>query len=123
MDKAPEPQAASGDSPYLRLPWQVVAGGLLLLLVVALAGGLLANRYLRPQTTVLPTATEVPVVAAPATSPPQPVGEATPVQTSAPTVTVTPVPATATPPRATPTAVAITTETPSPAPTVDPALA
>jgi hypothetical protein len=40
-----------GEAPSLiRLPWQVVAGGLVLVLLVALGLGVYANRYLRPQT-------------------------------------------------------------------------
>ena len=53
MDDAPD--AEPEDSPYLRLPWPVVAAGLVGLLAVALAIGLFANRYLRPQLDVLPT--------------------------------------------------------------------
>src|SRR5262249_10685222 len=126
MDKAPEPQAASGDSPYLRLPWQIVAGGLLLLLVVALAGGLLANRYLQPQTTVLPTATEVPVVSAAVTSTPQPVVGPTVGPTAAPTPIAIAVPLaspTAAGATLTPVAIAVGTPTASPSATVEPTLA
>jgi hypothetical protein len=56
MDEAPESEP--GESPYLKLPWPLVAGGLVAVLAVALAAGLYANRYLRPQTSVQPTATQ-----------------------------------------------------------------
>ena len=42
-------------SPYLRLPWPLVTAALAGVLLLALAVGLLANRYLRPQVGVVPT--------------------------------------------------------------------
>jgi hypothetical protein len=126
MDEAPE--RSPGDSQYLKLPWPVVAGGLFALLAVALAAGLYANRFIRPQTTIVPTTTPPPVVAvAPVATPVNPtappastIPPATPppAPTSAPppSPSATPVPATSTPAPA-------LTSTPSPVATVDPALA
>ena len=70
MDDAHD--AEPEQSPYVRLPWGVVAAGLAGVLLIALAAGLFANRYLRPQLTVQPTpilampvGTPIPPVAAP----------------------------------------------------------
>jgi hypothetical protein len=62
MDKAPEPEPV--ESPYLKLPWPVVAGSLFAVLALALAAGLYANRYLRPQSSTQPTATQIPLASA-----------------------------------------------------------
>src|SRR4051794_20610802 len=58
MTEADDPQ--SGESRYLQLPWQLVGGLLLALLVIALGAGLYANQSLRQQMTIQPTATEGP---------------------------------------------------------------
>jgi hypothetical protein len=131
MDEAPD--QTTGESPYLKLPWPLVAGGLAIMLLVVLGVGLYANRYLRPQTTIQPTFTAVAVVvplatpqpatptAAPATSTPQPaIAPVTATQTPILRSTAGPTPAAA---QATSTAVPETSSTPSPEPTVDPALA
>jgi hypothetical protein len=114
--------------PYLRLPWPLVAGGLLAVLGLALAAGLLANRALREQLT-LPTPTP-PAAVALATATPLPTVAAPPTPASTPTVPPTPPPATATAAPATPsplpataTPPVATSPSPSPRPTVDPALA
>src|SRR5713226_6042943 len=81
--------------PYMRLPWPLVAAGLIAILAVVLGIGVFANRYLRPQVGPVPTP-ELPAIAAPpVTSTPQ---VATSVPTPAPTLVVqAPAPATATP--------------------------
>src|SRR5437762_7401414 len=89
----------SGHS-YVRLPWPVVAALLFGVLVLVLAAGLFANRYLRPQVGLMPT--EVPLAAA-ATSTPVPVAAvtSTPAATSTPGTERTPLiifSTTATPP-------------------------
>jgi len=69
------PEAEPQESPYIRLPWALVAAVLAGVLVVALAAGLYANRYLRPQlqiATPIPLATATPAIArtvAPAPAP------------------------------------------------------
>ncbi len=112
-------------TPYMRLPWPLVAGGLLGLLAVVLAVGLFANRYLRPQVGLVPTPVAAAIAAAPATSAP-------PVATAAPTAAATlVVQAPATPSATSPPATAAPTSTspivasptPSALPTVEPALA
>src|SRR5712692_7883156 len=86
----------------MRLPWPLVAVGLLALLVVIFGIGLFANRYLRPQVGLVPTS-EPAVIAAPPVIPTPLVAVAvsTPVPTlvlQAPSVaTATPAPATAAP--------------------------
>src|SRR5216683_802869 len=70
---------------YMRLPWPLVAFGLVALLAVVLVVGLFANRYLRPQVGLVPTSEPAVVVAVPVTSTPQ---VATAVPTTAPTVVV-----------------------------------
>ncbi|MDQ6673068.1 MAG: hypothetical protein M3069_20400, partial [Chloroflexota bacterium] len=119
-------------SPYVRLPWPLVASGLAGVLLLALAAGLLANRYMRPQLALQPTPN--PPAAAPAapTSPsatavgsittPLPVATAvTEEVATAPSAVV----ASPTVP-ATPTTVSPTSTTPSPTPsalpTVEPIL-
>ena len=62
MDEPKRPEAE--DSPYLKLPWPLVAGGLAAVLLVALAAGLLANRFVRQPTVVLPPPTAVSIAAA-----------------------------------------------------------
>ena len=116
-----EQASEAGETGYLKLPWLLVAGALVVLLGAALAVGLLANRSLREQV-ALATPTVAPLVAAAPTS------------TAVP-ATSTPVPATSTPVAATATPVAVATArealsataqpalTPTPRPTVDPALA
>ena len=104
MDDAHD--AEPEQSPYLRLPWPLVAGGLAGVLVLALAAGLFANRYLRPQVSVVPTPIS-PVAAAP---PPAPTS------VPAPTVAPTPTPA----PAATPVALATAA---APTATAQPAIA
>jgi hypothetical protein len=110
---------------YMRLPWPLVAVGLLALLALVLGIGLFANRYLRPQVGLVPTP-ETAVVAAPAATSTPRVAAAAP--TLAPTLIIqAPGAATATPPP--PTALAASTPavvaslTPSALPTVEPALA
>jgi hypothetical protein len=109
----------------MRLPWPLVAVGLLALLVVVFGVGLFANRYLRPQVGLVPTS-EPAVIAAglPATSTPQ---VATAVPTPAPTLVVqAPVVAIATSVAATPvptsTPSASISVTTSPRPTLDTSL-
>ena len=95
MSDTPEP----GPTPYVRLPWQLVAGGLLVLLVGLLAFGLYANGNLRPGAAAAPTptpppaatATRVPVVAPTATLAPTPL-----IITLLSTPTTIPAPATVT---------------------------
>src|SRR5438132_9578100 len=70
---------------YVRLPWPLVAFGLVALLAVVLGIGLFANRYLRPQVGLVPTAEPAVVAAVPVTSTPQ---LATAVPTPAPTLVV-----------------------------------
>ncbi|HEY3061326.1 MAG TPA: hypothetical protein VGL99_20345 [Chloroflexota bacterium] len=115
--------SASGDSPYLKLPWPLVAGGLAAVLLIALTAGLLANRYLRPSTTpfVPPTSTIAAAAAA---------GTLTPRPVATPTTELTPAPlilplATSTSPAASPTVAPVAAVSPSlsAVPTVDPALA
>ena len=86
MDEAPE--QTTGESPYLKLPWPAVAGGLAVMLLLVLGIGLFANRYLRPQTAIQPTVTVNPVAAPPAPA------------TLLPFATPTVAPATATPQQA-----------------------
>ncbi len=116
--------AEAGQTSYLRLPWPQVALGLVGIVVVALAIGLFANRYLRLQVGLVstPVAALTPVPPAtpappPATSPP--VGAA---PTPAPTQLAQTLPsATATPHRETPTPTeALPAVTPSARPTLDP---
>jgi hypothetical protein len=122
MDEAPEHESSSG---YLRLPWQLVAGALLLVLAVALGAGLIANRNLRERLTV-PTATAVPLTAATST----PAVPATVAPAATAVIAVSPTPVVASQPTtgvATPVSAAIGFESPVPVPsvrpTVDPALA
>lgn len=123
-------------SPYVRLPWPLVAGGLIGVLVLALAAGLFANRYLRPQLTVVPTpvpaaaaaaAAQAPPTAAAATvvSTPTLVPAPTPIvvaATAAPTATAPP-PTLAASPTTVSRSVAPLNPAASAAPAVDPALA
>jgi len=118
-------------SPYLRLPWPLVAGGLLAVLGLALAAGLLANRALREQLT-LPTPTPVAAVALATATPNAPTAAVTAVPTRAPAPTSAPptlaptataVPATPRPVPATATLPVASSPSPSPRPTVDPVLA
>jgi len=81
MDDAHD--AEPEQSPYVRLPWGVVAAGLAGVLLIALAAGLFANRYLRPQVGVVPT--PIAIAAVPASPTPS-----TPVPTVAPTPAATP---------------------------------
>src|SRR5439155_17472354 len=53
MDDAHD--AETEPTPYMRIPWPLVAVALLGILAVVLAAGLLANRYLRPQVGLVPT--------------------------------------------------------------------
>src|SRR5713101_7604691 len=85
MKDAHDADAETERTPYVRLPWPLVAVGLLGILAVVLAIGLFANRYLRPQVGLLPTSEPAAVVAAPATSTPP---AATSVPTPAPTIVV-----------------------------------
>src|SRR6266851_4280367 len=103
----------------MRLPWPLVAVGLLALLVVIFGIGLFANRYLRPQVGLVPTSEPAVVAAVPITSTPQ---VATAVPTPAPTLVVqAPAVATATPLPApavvTSTSQAVPSVTPSALPT------
>ena len=122
MDEAPEHESSSG---YLRLPWQLVAGALFLVLAVALGAGLIANRNLRERLTV-PTATAVPLAAAsstltmPATV--APTATAVVAASSTPTVTAQPTTGAATP-LAAASAPASPVPGPSARPTLDPGLA
>jgi hypothetical protein len=122
MDEAPEHESSSG---YLRLPWQLVAGALLLVLAVALGAGLIANRNLRERLTV-PTATAVPlaVVTSTLAVPAMVAPTATAVIAASSTPIVT---AQATTEAATPAAAAGASASPVPVPsarpTVDPGLA
>jgi len=122
MDEVPEHESSSG---YLRLPWQLIAGALFLVLAVALGAGLIANRNLRDRLTV-PTATAVPLAAAtstltvPATVAPT----ATAVVAASSTLTVTAQPTTgAATPLAAASAPTSSVPVPSARPTVDPGLA
>jgi hypothetical protein len=122
MDEAPEHESSSG---YLRLPWQLVAGAVLLVLAVALGAGLIANRNLRERLTV-PTATPEVAVAAPTAAPaitPTRLPTATAVQAA--TATAVRPTATSSTASASSTPVVVATELASPStlPTVDPALA
>jgi hypothetical protein len=122
------------ESPYIRLPWGLVAAGLGGLLLLALGLGLYANRYLRPQVQVMPT----PLAVAAATSAPPPTftptanlapaptslvvaTAAAPTVAAAATLPATTPPAT-TPPATTPPAASPTTVA-TPRPTVSPELA
>jgi len=132
MDDAHDPEPEK--SPYVRLPWLLVAAGLVGVLAIALGLGLFANRYLRPQAEVAPTpiaiaaapaATSVPVptVAPTATNAPAPTAlvQAT---VAAPNATSTPAPVEPTPGSvSTPTSAPATSPNASAIPTVDPALA
>jgi hypothetical protein len=122
MDEAPEHESSSG---YLRLPWQLVAGAVLLVLAVALGAGLIANRNLRERLTV-PTATAVPLAAATATltvpATVAPTATAVIAASSTPIVTAQPTTGAATPVAAA-TASASPSAVPSARPTVDPGLA
>src|SRR4051794_39866544 len=69
-DAAPRGEATG----YVRVPWPVVAGALLALIVGALGVGLYANRNLRPQTAPVPVPT---TVAAGALTPPVPLATPT----------------------------------------------
>ncbi len=117
---------ANKDQPthYMRLPWPLVAAGVVALLAVVFAIGLYANRNLRPQVGLVPT-TEPTAVAAPpaATATPQ---VATAIPAAAPTLVVQVI-ATATPPQPTaaPTSAPLVVASPTPPalPTVEPALA
>ena len=97
MNEAPD--AEREPAGYIRLPWPLVAGGLFLFLAVLFAFGLFANRNLRPQLTVAPTAVVVgeaqtPGLAEAATptalvgAPPTPVGTATPQPAAVATATL-----------------------------------
>jgi hypothetical protein len=115
MDNAPNvPDAEPEHSPYLRLPWPLVAAGLVGVLVVALALGLFANRYLRPQVALPPT--PIALAAVPAATP-APTGPPTPLAlATSPPATATVLPETAVPtsPVTTPTIVATARPTVSP---------
>src|SRR5215831_9191688 len=107
MDEVPEHESSSG---YLRLPWQLIAGALFLVLAVALGAGLIANRNLRERLTV-PTATPEVALVAPTALPavtPTSLPTATAVQAATPTVArPTATPSTA---RASATPVVVATE-------------
>ena len=70
MSEAPGDGDREG-SPYIRLPWPVAAGGILLFLALMLAVGLYANRNLRPRTAVAatPVVEAVPTTLAPLATP------------------------------------------------------
>jgi hypothetical protein len=132
MTDARDAKGEDSGHAYVRLPWPLVAAGLFGVLVLVLAAGLFANRYLRPQVGLVPT--EVPLAAPGASPTPQPATAvvATPVAALARTPliigtvaapTVTPPPAPATAPTSTPEPAAPASPTPSPLPTVEPALA
>jgi hypothetical protein len=72
------------ESPYIRLPWPLVAAALGGVLLLALGLGLYANRYLRPQVGIVPT----PIATAAAA----PAPASTVVPTPAPTLLITPAP-------------------------------
>ena len=131
------PDAEREPDGYIRLPWPVVGGGLFVLLAALLAFGLFANRNLRPQLTVAPTAVIVGEAPTPglieaatptalvgalatqvgtATAQPAPVAAAT----VAATATPAPVPVLAT---ASATAAATPEPAATPRPTVSPELA
>src|SRR5438105_4246373 len=127
MNEAPD--AEREPSPYLRLPWPVVAAALLALVALVLAAGLFANRNLRPQLGVVAT----PSAAALATTTLVPAAAATPSAankpTSAPTsvgfvqvATVTPVSGQTSPPP-TATLAPVADAMPTVLPTVEPELA
>ncbi len=134
-DPSPEDRTGDGEGGYLQLPWQLVAGGILLVLVVALLVGLIANENRRQQL-VVPTATATvlaaaasPVVVRTATA----TTAAATVTASAPTVSAVVSPSAAAPAVATrgaagtttplPQAVATALVSPSALPTVDAGLA
>src|ERR1700674_5726445 len=125
MDDAHDAEPEASPSPYVRLPWALVAAGLVGVLVIALGLGLYANRYLRPQVEVAPTPTAPAAAPAPTLTP-------VPAPTVAPTPTMAPAPtphpatdvdsnATLVPPTlaATPTSAVAAATTPSPPPTLD----
>ncbi len=111
---------------YMRLPWPLVAAGLVALLAVVFGVGLYANRNLRPQVGLVPTSEPALVAAPPATPTPQ---VATAMPTLAPTIIAqaTAVSATATPPppsvASTSAPLVVGSPTPAAFPTVEPALA
>jgi hypothetical protein len=129
MNDAKDANSADSGSRYLRLPWPLVAAALFGILVIVLAAGLFANRYLRPQVGLVPTEVPVAAPAATATSPPATAVPATPVVALArtPLVIGTVTVPTETPGRGalTPTAteaLRIGTATPAARPTLDPLL-
>jgi hypothetical protein len=67
MTDARDAKGEDSGHAYVRLPWPLVAAGLFGVLVLVLAAGLFANRYLRPQVGLVPT--EVPLAAPPASTP------------------------------------------------------
>src|SRR5438552_6930506 len=107
---------AETDKPthYMRLPWPLVAFGLVAVLAVVFGIGLYANRNLRPQVGLVPTSEPALVAAPPATATPQ---VATAVPTPAPTVVVQAptavVTATAPPPTAAPTSAPVVVANPT----------
>jgi|SRR5579859_2684438 len=143
MDDPQDAETETERTPYMRLPWPLVAVGLLGVLAVVLAIGLFANRYLRPQVGLVPTpvaaaappntSDATPPIAAPPTIAPPRATAATPavaIATSQPTPTALAQPLAS--PTASPAAITVAaTPTPSadssptlqPLPTVEPALA
>ena len=127
------PDAEREPDGYIRLPWPLVAGGLLVLLAALFAFGLFANRNLRPQLTVAPTAVtvgETPTAGVVQVATPTALVAAMQVGTATSQLTavaIATVAATATPAPTTASATNIAAATPEPAatpqPTVDPALA
>src|ERR1700716_354120 len=86
-------------TPYLRLPWPLVALGLLGLVAVVLVVGLLANPYLRPQVGPVRPPPQMGPVPPP---PPPPALAAAPPATALPTpapAPIAPTPTTDTPTR------------------------
>src|SRR5438552_18384276 len=114
---------AETDKPthYMRLPWPLVAFGLVAVLDVVVGNGLYANRNLRPQVGLVPTSEPAVVAAVAATSTRQ---VATSAPTLAPTVVIQAAVATATTvsPTAAPTLAPVVAASPTPSalPTVEP---
>jgi hypothetical protein len=131
MTDARDAKGEDSGHSYVRLPWPLVAAGLFGLLILVLAAGLFANRYLRPQIGLVPTA--VPLAAPTAGVPtpfPATAVAATAAEAGTPLIIGTVAARTATPPlvpaaapTSTPAPPALASATPSPLPTVEPALA
>src|SRR5919197_3079660 len=110
MNEAPD--AEREPNGYIRLPLPVVGGGLFILLAALLAFGLFANRNLRPQLAVAPTAASVGEPPTPGQVEPTPTSLAVAAPTQIGTATVSTATAQ---PTAVSTATVAATATPPPA--------